>query len=109
MPTRQSTADFILEQAASAGYMSARRMFGNYALYCDGKVVGLICNETLFIKITEPGKKFVGEYYQEGYAYEGAKVSMAIDDERVADKEWLSELIRITADSLPAPKIKKKK
>jgi TfoX/Sxy family transcriptional regulator of competence genes len=109
MATKQSTADFILDQAVRAGHMSARKMFGNYALYCDGKVVGLICNEALFIKITESGKKFVGDYYQEGYAYEGAKISMAIDEESIEDKEWLSELIRITADSLPAPKLKNKK
>jgi TfoX/Sxy family transcriptional regulator of competence genes len=75
-------------------------MFGEYALYCDDKVVGLICDDNLFIKITEPGKKFVGKYYQEGHAYPGAKVSMLIDDEQIEDHEWLSELIRITANNL---------
>ena len=82
-------------------------MFGGYVLYCDGKVVGLVCDDILYIKITEQGRKFVGEYYQEGNAYQGAKTSMLIDDERIEDREWLSELVRITADNLLPPKQRK--
>ncbi len=33
-----------------AGAVSARKMFGEYALYLDGKVVGLICDDRLFLK-----------------------------------------------------------
>lgn len=106
MATSQGTIDFILDQSAVAGIMSARKMFGEYALYCNGKVVGLVCDDTLYIKITEQGKQFVGDRYQEGYAYPGAKVSMLIDGDLIEDYEWLGELIRITADSLPMQKKK---
>lgn len=109
MATKQSSIDFILDQLASIGNVSARKMFGEYALYCDGKVVGLVCNDTLYIKITEPGKIFVDKCYQEGNAYDGAKVSMIIDGDRIEDREWLSQLVLITADNLPLPKIKKHK
>lgn len=109
MATKQSTIDFILDQSRSAGNVSARKMFGEYALYCDGKVVGLVCDDTLFIKITEPGKAFVGKYYHEGHAYPGARVSMAIDGDQIEDREWLSKLISITADNVPLPKPKKSK
>jgi TfoX/Sxy family transcriptional regulator of competence genes len=84
-------------------------MFSGYCLYCDGKVVGLICNDVLYIKITEPGMIFVGEDYQEGRAYNGAKPSIMIDDRQLEDNVWLSELVRITADSLTLPKLKKAK
>jgi TfoX/Sxy family transcriptional regulator of competence genes len=107
MATKQSTMDFILDQLSGAGEVSARRMFGEYALYCDGKVVGLVCDDILYIKITEPGKKFVGAYYKEGEAYPGAKPSMMIDGGQLEEREWLGELIRITADCLPLPKLKK--
>lgn len=107
MATKQSSIDFILDQLASVGNVSARKMFGEYALYCDGKVVGLVCDDVLYIKITEPGKKFVGEYYQEGNAYDGAKVSMMIDGDRIEDREWLGQLVLITADNLSLPKAKK--
>jgi TfoX/Sxy family transcriptional regulator of competence genes len=106
MKTKQSTIDYILDQLISAGDVSARKMFGEYALYCDGKVVALVCRDTLFVKITEQGKKFVGKLCKEGHAYKGAKISMVIDDDRIEDREWLSELVRITADSLTAPKSK---
>lgn len=106
MATSQGTIDFILDQSAAAGVMSARKMFGEYALYCNGKVVGLVCDDTLYIKITEQGKQFVGSHYQEGYAYKGAKASMLIDGDLIEDYEWLGELIKITANSLPVQKKK---
>lgn len=107
MATKQSTVDFILDQLAGLNNVRARKMFGEYALYCDDKVVGLVCDDTLYVKITEPGKRFVGKDYQEGEAYQGAKPSMLIDGDRIENREWLSELIRITAGNLPTPKPKK--
>lgn len=107
MSTSQSTMDYILDQLSPLRDVSARKMFGEYALYYEGKVVGLVCDNKLYIKITEPGKEFVDEFYQEGFAYPGAKVSMFIDEERIEDSGWLSELVRITAESLPIPKKKK--
>lgn len=109
MSTSQSTVDFILDQLISLENITARKMFGEYALYCDRKVVALICDDMLFVKITEEGKNFVGNYYQEGEAYPGAKPSMLIEEEKIEDREWLTALIRITADNLPEPKPKKMK
>ena len=109
MSTKQETVDYILDQLAMVSDVSARKMFGEYALYCDGKVVALVCNDTLYIKITKEGKEYVGKYYEEGYAYQGAKVSMMIDGDRIEDGEWLTELVQITALHLPIPKKKKLK
>lgn len=100
MGTKQSTADFILDQLASLKNVAARKMFGEYALYCDDKVVGLICDETLYLKISEPGKLFVGQDYQEGMPYPGAKPAMKID--KVDDSKWLSKLVKLTADHFSA-------
>src|SRR5260370_12149617 len=104
MATKQSTVDFILDQLVSLHAVSARKMFGEYALYCEGKVVGLVCDDKLYIKITEQGKLFVGKYYQEGIAYPGAKPSMIIDGDQIEDRDWLSELISITSSNIPLPK-----
>ena len=84
-------------------------MFGEYALYCNGKVVGLICDDTLYVKITEEGKKFVGESYKEGTAYNGAKPTMLINESLIEDRQWLTQLMLTTARSLPLPKPKKVK
>ena len=108
MATKQSTIEYIEDQLGEIG-VTSRKMFGEYALYCGGKVVALLCDDTLFVKLTEAGKDFVGTHYKEGEAYPGAKPSMRIDDDRIEDREWLQELIRITTDGLPAPKRKKKR
>ena len=48
--------DFILDQLRDVQLIRARKMFGEYALYCGDKVVALVCDDQLFVKITEPGK-----------------------------------------------------
>ncbi len=109
MSTKQETIDYLLDQAGGAGELRAQKMFGEYALYCDGKVVALVCDDQLFVKITEEGKQYVGDLYEEGYPYPGAKAWTHISEDAWENREWLSELLRITASVLPMPKPKKKK
>ena len=101
--------EYIEEQLLDVPGVRSRKMFGEYALYVEDKVVALVCDDTLFVKITEPGKAFVGDRYEEGIAYPGAKPSMLIDEDMIEDREWLGELIRITDSAIPAPKPKRKK
>ncbi len=108
MSTNQSTIDYILDQIQGVGEVRARKMFGKYVIYCNNKVVALVCNEQLFVKITDVGKEYVGKKYQEGKAYPSAKPSILIEEELIEDREWLQGLIRKTADALPIPKPKKK-
>lgn len=107
MASKQMIVDYIIDQLSSLNSVAVKKMFGEYALYCDGKVVALICNDRLYVKITDQGKKFIADYYVEGYAYRGARASMVIDEDKIDDAEWLCELIRITADNLSTSKIKK--
>jgi TfoX/Sxy family transcriptional regulator of competence genes len=109
MATKQATVDYILDQLASIEGVASRKMFGEYALYAEGKVVALVCDDQLFIKITEEGKVFVGDLYEEGAPYKGAKPWMRIDEGHLDDREWLTSLMRITAEHAPAPKPKKAK
>ena len=44
-----------------------------------------------------------------GFPYPGAKPAFKITPAKMNDFEWLSELIEVTAEELPAPKPKKKK
>ncbi len=106
MSSQQQNVDFLVEQMSGAGNVSSRKMFGEYAVYCDSKVVGLICDDQLFIKPTGKGRAFISSC-EEKPPYPGAKPYFLISDERWDDDEWLSELIRITASELPLPKQKK--
>lgn len=107
MASDQSTVDFIVDQIAGAGTVTSKKMFGEYALYVDGKVAALVCDNRLFVKPTDAGRAFIGEPV-EGHPYPGAKPCFLIED-RIDDREWLAELVRITAAALPEPKPKKKK
>jgi TfoX/Sxy family transcriptional regulator of competence genes len=49
MATRKGTAAFILERSGYPDRFSVKAMFSEFALYADGKVVGLICNDQLFV------------------------------------------------------------
>lgn len=77
MASRQSTIDYILEQISSAGAVSARKMFGEYGIYCDGKIVALVCDNQLFVKPTTAGRGFVGTC-NDVSPYPGAKPCLLI-------------------------------
>lgn len=98
--------EFVVEQMENAGAISYRKMFGEYALYCEGKVVALVCDNQLFVKPTEAGKSFIGNVV-EAPPYPGAKPSFLIE-EQLEDKDWISSLINLTEKELPEPKPKKK-
>lgn len=36
--------EFVVDQMENAGVITYRKMFGEYALYCEGKVVALVCD-----------------------------------------------------------------
>ena len=107
MASDQSYVEFIADQVENAGQITYKKMFGEYALYCEGKVVALVCDNQLFVKPTEGGRAFIGDV-AEAPAYPGAKPSFLIDA-RLEDRQWIAKLIRITFEELPEPKIKKKK
>jgi TfoX/Sxy family transcriptional regulator of competence genes len=105
MPTEQRTVDFLVEQLSDVGGISARKMFGEYGIFCDGKTVALVCDDKLFVKMTVPGRAFaVGA--AELPPYPGAKPSLLIASERWDDRDWLVELFRETTKALPEPKPK---
>lgn len=82
-------------------------MFGEFALYVDGKVIALVCDDTLFVKPTEHGKTLLG-VCDEGSPYPGAKPHFRITDQ-IEDPGLLRQLFVVTADALPAPKPKAKR
>jgi DNA transformation protein and related proteins len=107
MATEESTIEFLLDQLGALSDVRVRPMFGGHVLYHQEKVVALIGDDQLFVKITDPGKAFVGDSYEEGAAYPGAKPSMVIGADVIEDDARLCELIYINAEALPMPKPRK--
>ena len=107
MASDKAFVDFVLDQIENAGEITAKKMFGEYGVFSNGKIFALICDNKLFIKPTESGRAFI-QNVVEAPPYKGAKPSFLIED-KIEDRDWLSELIRISLKELPEPKPKKKK
>ncbi len=97
---------YIADQLRDAGEITYRKMFGEYGMYCDGKIFALICDDQLFIKITEEGSKMCPKLTQ-APPYAGAKPYFLIED--VDCGGFLTEFVRETCKGLPAPKPGKEK
>lgn len=98
--------EYVCEQIRGAGHVSHRRMFGEFAVYCDGKVVAFVCDNQFFLKPTDAGKALLVRV-KEAPPYPGAKPYYLIDAQ-LDDAEAATAIVRATADALPAPKVKTK-
>lgn len=95
MATSESTVGFILEQLNGLVDIRVRKMFGEYALYYRDKVVGLICDDTLFLKITDGGRQMLKDAYKEGFPYPGAKPYIEVR-ETLENETDLKKLVELT-------------
>jgi len=106
MSTSASTIEHILSQVGDVLEVTPRKMFGEYGLFLDGKMVAMVCDDTLFVKPSPDGLDLLGEHEEEP-PYPGAK-PLPIVTERFAQKPGqLAELLRLTWKAVPAPKPRK--
>jgi DNA transformation protein and related proteins len=106
MPTQQATVDLLLKKLENAGPLTARKMFGEYCIYLNEKPVALVCDDTLFVKITNAGRVVAGNA-PEGSPYPGAKPHFMFDSKSWSRAKSLVKLLQVTFEELPAPKPKK--
>ena len=107
MASDASLVEYVVEQMDKAGDITFKKMFGEYGIFCNGKIVALVCDNQLFVKPTDGGRAFIGNVV-EAPPYPGAKLSFLIEN-KIDDGKWLSELIKISYKELPEPKPKKKR
>lgn len=106
MASKIEFVEFVADQLQQAGDITYKKMFGEYGLYCNGKIFAVICDDQLFIKITEAGRNLCPDL-PEAPPYKGAKNYFLWED--VENKQILSQLVTVTCAELPEPKPKKKK
>ena len=103
------TADFIqfiVDQCSGAGEIAVRKMMGDYCIYCNGVLFGLVCDNNLYIKVTEAGEAVLEEIELRA-PYEGAKDYFYINN--VDDQDYLTDIIKATLPELLSSKAKSKK
>ncbi|MDY5564123.1 MAG: TfoX/Sxy family protein [Candidatus Limivicinus sp.] len=106
MASRLEYVQYVAEQLSGAGEITYKKMFGEYGLYCDGKIFANVSDDQLFVKITEAGRRlFPG--LPEAPPYPGAKDYLLI--ENVDDRDFLTALTLTTCQALPEPKKKRGK
>ena len=106
MASRLEYVQYVAEQLSGAGEITYKKMFGEYGLYCDGKLFANVSDDQLFIKITEAGRSlFPG--LREAPPYPGAKEYFLI--ENVDDRDFLTALTLITCQALPEAKKNRRK
>ena len=106
MASNPDFVQYIADQCAGAGDVTVRKMFGDYGIYCNGKIFGLICDNQFFIKPTDAARSLLRTVDMRP-PYEGAKPYFYIED--VDDHDYLAQLVRVTVSALHDPKSKHKK
>ena len=104
MATDKEFITYLLDTLSPVGKLSAKPMFGEYALYMDDKILGLVCDNQLFLKITNAGRAVLGDDVVEAPAYPGSKPYFLV--ESVEDTEFMNELIHKSWQELPFKKTK---
>ena len=105
MGTERSFVDYVSEVVGLGSRLTHKKMFGEYALYLDGKVVAFACDNSLYIKPSQAATSLAPDLPQ-GPPYPGAK-DYPIADELLDDPAALRRLIEDTAALMPLPKPKK--
>lgn len=98
--------EYVCDQISMAGEIRYKKMFGEYGIYCDDKIIGTICNNTFYLKPVLQTSTILKDMSL-GEPYPGAKPCYVI--ESFDNQEFLKEVIEITTKALPKPKPKKPK
>ena len=97
--------NFISDQLSGLPGLTYRKMFGEYALYYNGKVFGGIYDDRFLVKITKSGEKLLPDCPRE-LPYAGAKPMFLITE--LDDRDLLEQLVKATCAELPEPRKKTK-
>lgn len=78
MPARSEFVDFLVEQLAPLGEVSAKSMFGGWGIYHEGRMFALVAEDTLYVKVDDGNR---ADFEREGlqpFRYERADREVAV-------------------------------
>ena len=73
MASSKEMVDYVCDQLSGAGEIRAKRMFGEWGLYCGGVYFGCVCDNQLFIKPTATNVDLLARP-EPAAPYEGAEL-----------------------------------
>ena len=93
---------YVCECFSAFGYVAIKSMMGGYLVYINGKLIGDICDNELFLKRTPTSDRLLADS-ELRYPYEGSKKLMHVFD-RFEDTELILELLKGMYTELPEKK-----
>lgn len=105
MATDRNFLDYVIEQIALGDRLTHKKMFGEYALYVDAKVVAFVCDNSVFVKPSAASTRLAPDLPQRP-PYSCAK-NYPVADELLDDSDVMRNLILETAKLMPLPKPRK--
>lgn len=99
--------EYVRERFSVAGDIVIRAMMGGYLVYFNGKLIGDICDNELFLKRTPTSDRLLADS-ELRYPYEESKTLMHVFD-RFEDTDLIVELLESMYLELPEKKPKKAK
>jgi TfoX/Sxy family transcriptional regulator of competence genes len=112
MATRKDTIQFILQKLGHTNRFVTRPMFGEYALYADGGVVALVCDDLLYVKIL-PASDALAHLCERGHPYPGSSEYYLVEESQLTTLPNLPAILFAVAEAVklgkkrPAPKKRK--
>ena len=99
--------EYVRESFSAAGDIVIKSMMGGYLVYLNGKLIGNICDNELFLKRTPTSDRLLADS-ELRYPYEESKTLMYVFD-RFEDTDLIGELLEGMYVELPEKKSKKAK
>ena len=80
MVASDSFAEFLREQLAPLGRLTVRRMFGKTGVFCDGVMLGMVTDNTLYVRVDDHNRatfKEAAAFPPLNYAKKGSTIDLS--------------------------------
>ena len=80
MVASDAFAEFLREQLAPLGPITFRRMFGKSGVFCDGVMLAMVTENTLYLRVDDLNRETFSEaaaYPPLNYAKKGSSINLA--------------------------------
>lgn len=80
MVASESFAEFLREQFAPLGRLTLRRMFGKTGVFCDGVMLGMVTENTLYFRVDDHNRETFKEaqsFPPLNYAKKGSTIDLS--------------------------------
>jgi DNA transformation protein len=80
MVASETYAEFLREQLAPLGRITQRRMFGKTGVFCDGVMLGVVTENTLYFRVDDQNREMFGEaeaFPPLNYTKQGQSIDLA--------------------------------